>query len=264
MANRHKYFTAYNPETLLSQKPDYDFGFWANPLLAPVLGVLWFGLLVDFRRHPEWDMAVANYFYDPNMCANAVNYCLGFPLAQNPITASLREAFNEAPVYIGILLLIWIGARALAKIKWSDPGTRNLAAVTASLLIGPLLLVNGFLKEFFGRTRPRMIESFGGTMDFTLPGDIVGQCISNCSFVSGEASAAGWLLCLGLLFPPNWRRYAYAILFIIGAFFALLRISFGAHFISDVLLGYGSSIIVCAIIVQTIIQVEKALTKPTY
>ncbi len=123
--------------------------------------------------------------------------------------------------------------------------------------MGPLLIVNLILKEVFGRVRPRSIEEFGGVMEFTLPGDIAGQCISNCSFVSGEASVGGWFLVCGLLFPPRYRRQAYAGLFVLGFGMALLRVTFGAHFLSDVVLGYLVPIIVCAILACIIDYLEK-------
>lgn len=240
-------------------KSDTGFGFWGNPLFVAVLIFLWFGLLVFFRLNPQFDLDTLSIFYDPTFCENTAKRtkCLGFPVSHNKTLNFIRDVLHLAPNYIGVGLIALLSIRYWRGTRWSNQGFRNQSVVLATLLLGPLLIVNSVFKEGFGRVRPRAIEEFGGTMEFTLPGDIVGQCLSNCSFVSGEASVGGWFLACGLLFSQQYRHQAYAGLFVLGSFMALLRVAFGAHFLSDVLLGYLVPIIICAILASTIVHFGK-------
>lgn len=239
---------------LVRTKSDTGFGFWGNPLFVPILIFLWFGLLLVFRLNPQFDLDMLSIFYDPTFCENAANpaKCVGFPLSKNEILNLVRDILHLAPNFSGVVLIVLLSIRYWGGTRWSSQSFRNQSVVLATLLLGPLLIVNSFFKEGFGRVRPRSVEEFGGAMEFTLPGDIVGQCLSNCSFVSGEASVGGWFLVCGLLFSTQYRRSAYFVLFVLGFFMAILRVTFGAHFLSDVILGYLVPIIVCAILASTI------------
>lgn len=87
-------------------------------------------------------------------------------------------------------------------------------------------------------------DIFGGTLHFVEAGSLAGKCVSNCSFVSGEAASAGWLLCL-LLFVPKSLRYALVPpVAAISILTPAMRLSFGAHYLSDVVLGWLSSLVV--------------------
>lgn len=240
-------------------KSDNGFGFWGNPLFAATIIFVWCSLLLVFRSNPRLDLNALSFFYDSAYCQNATKKasCIGFPLSDNTALNLLRDILHIAPNLIGAILIVFLVIQYRNGKSWKNERFRNPAIVLASLLIGPLLTVNIIFKEAFGRVRPRSIEEFGGTMDFTLPGDIAGQCLSNCSFVSGEASIGGWFLVCGLLFPPQYRSSAYAGLFILGSFMALLRLAFGAHFLSDVILGYLVPIIVCAILATIAVYYEK-------
>ncbi|MEM5502097.1 phosphatase PAP2 family protein [Ahrensia kielensis] len=243
----------------MQTQSDNGFGFWSKPLFLIAMLFLWSAILVFFRTYPAIDMAVANFFYHEVACsANAATQpCFGFPVAMNSIMATIRNILHRAPVFIGVGLIILLiysyhkGKRAV------DSAFRNQSLVLANLIIGTLLVVNSGFKENFGRVRPRDIIDFGGKSDFTLAGDFIGQCVSNCSFPSGEAAAGGWLLCCGLLFAPRWRKPAYIALFILGAAMALLRVTFGAHFISDVLLGYITTLITCSILAIAFERIQK-------
>jgi lipid A 4'-phosphatase len=104
------------------------------------------------------------------------------------------------------------------------------------LAIGPGLIVNGILKEHWGRARPRDVTQFGGTRSFTPALVIADQCERNCSFSAGHPSAGFALAALGYAYLSRRRRRG-AILAATG--FGLLigfaRVAAGAHFLSDVL-----------------------------
>lgn len=243
----------------MRKKPDTGFGLWSNPLLAPILIFVWVAILLTFRLMPQWDLVVSSIFYDPSICSDVTDgsYCIGFPAANDPLFVWIRNTLNVSPRYIGVGLLLFLIIQLSEGKRPRHKDFRNQLIVLMTLVLGPLLVVNLGLKQYFGRVRPRMIEDFGGTLDFTRAGDVAGQCASNCSFVSGEASTAGWMLCCGLLFAPGIRKYAYIVLLLLGVFMATLRVVFGAHFISDVLLGYLVPLIICSLLAFTLSTFEK-------
>ena len=240
-------------------KSDTGFGFWGNPLIATMLIFAWFGILKEFRINPQLDLDVLSFFYDATFCNSAAENgrCIGFPISKSETLNFIRDILHLVPNYVGVILIAFLSIQYWDGKRWNNQSFRNQSVVLATLLLGPLLVVNLFFKEVFGRVRPRSIEEFGGAMEYTLPGDIAGQCLSNCSFVSGEASVGGWFLCCGLLFPPQYRSRAYAGLFVLGFFMAMLRVAFGAHFLSDALLGYLVPVIICAILATSIEYFEK-------
>ena len=71
--------------------------------------------------------------------------------------------------------------------------------------VDPQILVNLLLKSYSGRPRPHQTDLFGGDLPFMPAGSFSGQCENNCSFISGEAAGAGWLICLIPLLPPRLR-----------------------------------------------------------
>ena len=108
-----------------------------------------------------------------------------------------------------------------------------LLFLVASFAVGPVLVVNGVLKEFWGRARPIQIEEFGGTQAFTPPMVIADQCPQNCAFVSGDAAFAFTFLAFALLTRRHRRLHVAAALGF-GACVGLIRIVKGAHFLSDI------------------------------
>jgi len=100
---------------------------------------------------------------------------------------------------------------------------------------GPVLLVNGILKDHWDRARPAHTEQFGGPKHYTPPLVIADQCERNCSFVSGEAALGFTFMAFGFVArTPKRRRLGIAIGVTIGALFGLQRIIEGGHFLSDV------------------------------
>jgi len=80
-----------------------------------------------------------------------------------------------------------------------------------------------------------MVTEFGGDYAFTPWWDPRGTCDSNCSFVSGETSAAVWMTAPAMLAPPPWRAVALGAALVYGAAMATMRLLAGGHFLSDVI-----------------------------
>ena len=153
--------------------------------------------------------------------------------------AALYE-YGEWP---GLLLAVGALGALLLGLVWQPARRYRLASAFLVLLylIGPGLLVNVTLKEYWGRPRPADIVEFGGTRDFRQPWQIRTVDRRN-SFPSGHASVAFYLAAPWFLLRSTRKRAAYGWLSV-GVGFGLLvgaaRMAQGAHFLSDVLWSGG-------------------------
>lgn len=98
-------------------------------------------------------------------------------------------------------------------------------------LIGLVFIINLGFKNFWGRSRPNDIISFGGFENFTPWYQITDQCINNCSFVSGDSSVGFALIVFYFLVK---KKIYLWIALIIGISLGMIRIMEGGHFISDI------------------------------
>jgi len=102
------------------------------------------------------------------------------------------------------------------------------------LIVGPILgcgiIANLYFKDTWGRARPVHVEEFGGNKIFTPAFLKSDQCEKNCSWISGETSAA-FSLTVGTILLKN------PIFFLLNLFLGFLvffcRLSMGGHFFSD-------------------------------
>lgn len=185
---------------------------------------------VVFAVWPSVDIAVSRYF----LLADGT-----FWLSSSAFAEEVRMPIWVASVALAFLSALMLCASllrgSLARTSW-----RLWAFVVTTYLLGPGLLVNVILKQNWGRARPATIVDFGGDKLFTPPFEIAGQCVRNCSFVSGEAASAAVMvivlaICFGSSIAKKWRPAAYVGL---GTLFILasgLRVATGRHFLSDVI-----------------------------
>ena len=202
-------------------------------------------LLLVFRANPQWDVAISSWFFVAQACETAEpswRVCGTFPLVDSPFWDGLRNIGMTTPRAVMVLTLLALMSAFVFSAK-PDRGRIQVSGVgLISLFLGPLLITNWILKEFWGRARPFQTTEFGGLREFSLPGTIVDECARNCSFVSGEAAAAFWLLWLVPLLPAAWRVGGGALLLVFAIFVAGLRVAFGRHFFSDVTIGATLSV----------------------
>ena len=101
-------------------------------------------------------------------------------------------------------------------------------------IIGPIIgcgiIANLFFKENWGRARPVHIQEFGGTKIFSNAFVKSDQCDRNCSWISGETSAA-FSFFVGTIILRN--HYFIFLNFILGFLVFFCRLSMGGHFFSD-------------------------------
>lgn len=101
-------------------------------------------------------------------------------------------------------------------------------------LVGPIigcgLIANLYFKETWGRARPVHIEEFGGNKIFTGAFKKSSECQRNCSWISGETSAA-FSFMVGSLILKN--QIFVRLNIILGFMVFFCRQSMGGHFFSD-------------------------------
>ena len=150
--------------------------------------------------------------------------------------------YKYAPPLTGIFFIAVIAIYAYMQFKKLDEimGLKKKAYLylITAMLLGPLLVVNGLMKEFSGRARPRHVVEFSGDKTFTPAFVFTDQCKSNCSFVSGHASAGFYFVALSLLFTGKRRRIIFWSAFAGGGVIGLVRIIQGGHFLSDVIFSF--------------------------
>lgn len=178
---------------------------------------------VVFGLDPSLDIAVARLFYN-----------------SSTDTAALQQAL--VPIRHACMALVWvIAAPALAapviKLIWPRrrllvPG-RAVLLLTATLALGPGILVNAVLKDHWGRSRPEQVVALGGHDPFVAWWDPHGVCPHNCSFVSGDVSFGTWTLAPAALAPPPWRAVAYTAALAFSSGIAVMRMVQGGHFVTD-------------------------------
>lgn len=197
----------------------------------PVPALLWATVAVSafFLLFPGFDVWFSGLYYDP---------ATGFAAERDPFLMRLRELGPFLVWLIALGSLALLLARLLGAEMPKIVPTRAPLFLLATLALGPGLLVNGILKQWSGRPRPRYLEVFGGDMPYIPVWRFTDLCPDNCSFVSGEGSSGAWLVALTLVLPLAWRRPAVYVAVAIGASLALNRVAFGGHFLSDTLLAW--------------------------
>ncbi|MDR3497410.1 MAG: phosphatase PAP2 family protein [Ancalomicrobiaceae bacterium] len=192
-----------------------------------------------FLSWPQIDTGVAGLFHVPND---------GFPMARVPLFLALRNAGLSVTQICTFGLVAASIARLVLPRLLSLLRPSVLAFLVASLAIGPGLIVNVILKDYWGRARPIDTNLFGGAHAFSLPWEISDACARNCSFPSGEASGSFWLIAFAFVVPESWRRNTIRIALAWAALISFNRLAFGGHYLSDVLIAWGivmSVIVIC-------------------
>lgn len=198
-------------------------------MLTATILVTMLASAVVFSLYPEIDLKVSGAFFDPSQ---------GFVGERDAFVQSLYKGVPLMSRAIIIALFIALFAYSIDR---GQSGARRRAQVgflIVSLALGPGLLIDVALKDNWGRARPAKIQEFGGTQTFTPALHRSDQCDSNCSFVSGHASAGFYLVSLGFLGNAAARRRWTLIGLSAGALFGFGRITQGGHFLSDIVFSF--------------------------
>jgi len=200
-------------------------GGWVYVISAAIglIACTWIIIALDLDRR------LASRFYDPS---------LGWYLADKQPWSWLYH-YGTVP---GIILSL----AALAGWFWSYASNnmrtwhRYFLVIVLTAILGPGVLVNGILKNYWSRPRPREVVEFGGTWAYRhahqpgIPGK--GE-----SFPCGHCTM-GFLFCSLMVFRRHHRWLAYtgaAMGISLGALLSMTRIVQGAHYLSDTLWSMG-------------------------
>lgn len=216
--------------------------------------------LAIFSLFPALDIAASELFFVETPCAAdaaRLAVCGVFPARLDPFLGHLRQALQALPFLVALSLGVWVAARLLFT---GRPGALGRMAATAfcTYAIAVGLVVNVGLKEYSGRPRPIHTDLFGGDLPFVAAGKITSYCTANCSFVSGEMASATWLLCVVPLLPAAWRTVGFALAAGLATLTGVLRIAFGAHYLSDVLLAAITTVAVHHLVTAAAVKLHRA------
>jgi membrane-associated PAP2 superfamily phosphatase len=186
---------------------------------------------------PDLDLWFARYFYHPET--------RNFPIGGGPVVRILREA---------AMIIAWafcLPAIVAFIVKLARPDRpllisgRTVAFFLITMTLTAGIVTNLGFKTHWGRPRPVDVVEFNGKHPFMPWWQPGGACPKNCSFFSGEAATAFWTYAPAALAPPQWRPLAYAGATIFGLATGLLRMTFGGHFFSDVVVaGFATFLII--------------------
>jgi lipid A 4'-phosphatase len=193
---------------------------------------------------PGLDLAASHLFYDGG----------GF-IGHERLARLGRDFFRVTPFVVLLLYAaLWLAKRLGQRVRWAPSG-RAVIFLIATIAIGPGLIVNLGLKDHWHRPRPIQTREFNGPNPFVPWYDDEGACGKNCSFVSGEAATGFWMVAPASILPSPWRGPAIIAAFAFGIGAGLLRMAFGGHFLSDVLLG--------GLVTLIVVEISRRVVWPT-
>jgi lipid A 4'-phosphatase len=186
------------------------------------------GVLVSFAffAFPEIDLIVSGAFHvqGGRFSGQSLDW-----------VSKLRSLFR-------VLVYLWIAA-SLAGLfitrdrtrTWLRLAFKKWLFLAICIAVGPGIVANVVFKDHWGRARPKDVVEFGGSKTFTRPLIPTNQCPSNCSFVAGEAASNFMPFYAAALLLPEWATVLLTAGSLCGLAAGLVRVSQGAHFLSDVI-----------------------------
>jgi lipid A 4'-phosphatase len=185
----------------------------------------------------------------------AANNRGGFPVGTLPFFQFLRAINQWLSAIIPVTLIILVIVKIARPDRPSIVPPAKTLFILATQALGPGIVVNLILKGNWGRPRPNDVALFGqGDLPFVPPWYVTNYCPGNCSFVSGEGSSAIWLLSLAVLVPKQWRMTAIKGIVAFAVAASLNRIAFGGHYLSDVLIAWGLTLLIMAVVYRYVIE----------
>lgn len=189
-----------------------------------------------FAFFPELDLWLAGLFYD--------EATKSFPLKENLAAMIARDAAMwvawafTLPAFVALIVKLLRPTRPLMM------SGRTMAFLLITMLLTAGVLTNLIFKGYWGRPRPVVVTEFNGPWQFKAWWDPTGECPKNCSFFSGEAATAFWTYAPAALAPPAIRPAAYIAATAFGLVTGGLRMTFGGHFFTDVIIAGGVAFLV--------------------
>ncbi len=171
------------------------------------------------------DIAAARLFYRPELVDP-------WPVAARPLW---HMFYRSAPWVTGSLAVAGAALLVAGSVRRGSTRLRLYGIfIMLCVILGPGLIVNGILKDHWGRPRPRQIVEFGGRLPYVPP--LLPARTHGKSFPCGHCSvgylyATGWWL--GRRRHPRWAAASLAVGVVLGTLLGIGRMAAGGHFLSD-------------------------------
>ena len=166
----------------------------------------------------------------------------GFTMA-NQAWAALLHASVDWFIYgsVASIGVAYAFNRLARRNLWGMDG-KKVVYLLLVLALGAGLIVNGILKEGFGRARPKDIVEFGGTAHFTPAYFVSDACDHNCAFSCGDCAGAFFALAFAMAISRKRAVVAAAVGY--GVLVSASRIASGSHFLSDTIVSFFVMLII--------------------
>lgn len=174
----------------------------------------------------DLDISAARRFYHPGLPDP-------WPVAGNPLWLLF---YRSAPWVTGSLSVAGVVVLVAGVIRKESRKYRVYGLfILLCVVLGPGLIVNGVLKDHWGRPRPRQIVAFGGRLPYVPP--LLPSGAHGKSFPCGHCSVGylygiGWWL--GRRRNPRWGVVSLGAGITVGTLLGLGRMAAGGHFLSDI------------------------------
>ncbi len=171
------------------------------------------------------DIVAARLFYRPELADP-------WPVASRPVWLLF---YKSAPWVTGSLAAAGVALIVAGTVRRTSRLLRLYGIfIMLCVIAGPGLIVNGILKDHWGRPRPRQIVEFGGRLPYApplLPAGTHGKSFpcGHCSV--GYLFAAGWWLWRRR--RPRWAAASLVAGSVLGTLLGIGRMAAGGHFLSD-------------------------------
>lgn len=188
--------------------------------------LIFMSCLVFFAFFPNFDLLASNLSWNPEG---------QFEFSQLAWVRFSYLLFSKIHfAYLALLVYFLISQNSTSNLRNKS---RRLQAffLLIALVVGPGLVVNYVFKENWGRARPREVLEFGGANQYTAPLTMSKECEGNCSFVSGHASGAFFIMSLSWVLR---RRRWFWLGLSLGSLVGVGRVLQGGHFVSDVVFAF--------------------------
>ena len=199
---------------------------------AGIVGIL---AAIVFFALPEIDLKTSAFFYRGHGVFSGKGGGIFAGGPPSTLSDFIRLGFYGAFVIVCGLTAFGLAASLIRKSPIFGLTTLKWLFLGTCLAVGPGLVGNVILKDHWGRARPVHLTEFGGSKTYSPPLLPSNQCDRNCSFVAGEASMMyATFFAAAFVFPAIGRSLILAGV-LAGLLSGLVRISQGAHFLSDVI-----------------------------
>ena len=211
--------------------------------------ILFFFFFIFFLIYPKFDITFSILFFENDV----------FISERIVFIKILRTFLKNLMIIVPIILLILFLFDYYKRLKKIKPLlSLRLRFSIIGLIIGPIIgsgiIANWYFKDHWGRARPVQISEFGGVKNFTPPFVKTNQCEKNCSWISGEGSAA-FSFIVGTLILKNPLYFLLNLFF--GIVVSFCRISMGGHFLSDNLFALFFMVYLAVIFKYFVVKVLK-------